>query len=351
MAILITGAAGFIGSHLVERLLSETNADLVCVDNFNDTYDPAIKRGNVGSFWQSPRVTFREVSFCDSTAMRGLFGDFPIRHVVHLGALAGVRASAASALDFQHYNVAGTLALLEAARRFRLDRFLFISSSTVYGRGSPTPFREDGPLGIPASPYGASKRSAEIFSLTYRQLHGLPVICLRPFSVYGPRMRPDLALSIFADRILNRRPIPLYGDRSIRRDFTHVSDICSGIISALGAEKGVGHAINLGCGQPVALGEVIEQLEANLGQEAIIRHRPARAEDLLETHASLDRARRLLGYSPTIPFRQGVKDFVAWFLRSRAVPPAASNQLLPIDRRRAAAVYCQAPNSRQRVAG
>src|SRR5690606_33116253 len=195
MSILVTGGAGFIGSHLIELLLAQSDEPLVCLDNFNDYYDPALKRKNVESFQNNPRVTMVEGDFCETEAMRMLFAQQAFSHVVHLGAYAGVRPSIARPLVYQKANVEGTLVLLEAARKYPVRRFLLVSSSTVYGNNAPAPFREDGPLGVPLSPYGATKRAAELLGQTYHLLHQVPVVCLRPFSVYGPRLRPDLALS------------------------------------------------------------------------------------------------------------------------------------------------------------
>jgi len=209
MSILVTGGAGFIGSHFIERLLQERDEPIICLDNFNDFYNPAIKRANVAGFASHPRVTLVEGDFCDAEAMRQLFEARRVSHVVHLGAYAGVRQSVVNPFIYEQTNVGGTLALLEAARQHPLDRFLLISSSTVYGHAAAAPFVEDAPLGRPLSPYGASKRAAESFALTYFQLHRVPVVCLRPFSVYGPRLRPDLAISIWTEAIATGGKLPV----------------------------------------------------------------------------------------------------------------------------------------------
>ena len=236
MSILVTGGAGFIGSHFIRMLLEQTDSQIVALDNFNDYYDPALKRDNAARFEEEPRVTLIEGDFCDADANSQVLQEHDVERIVHLGAYAGVRVSVAQPEVYQRANVGGTLALLEAARQHPVKRFLLISSSTVYGRGAEIPFREDGILGIPAGPYGATKRAAELMGLTYHQLHDVPVVCLRPFSVYGPRLRPDLALTIFVDAIENGKTFPLFGDGSIRRDFTHVSDICAGLFSAMTAD-------------------------------------------------------------------------------------------------------------------
>lgn len=313
MAILITGGAGFIGSHLTQILLKQSDAPLVSIDNFNDYYDPALKRENVKPVADNPRVTLVEGDFCDSDAMKRLFDEHEIDQVVHLGAMAGVRISVQKPEMYQHANVAGTLSLLEAARHHPVKRFLLASSSTVYGKGAGVPFREDAPLGIPSSPYGATKRAAELLCLTYHQLHGVPTACLRPFSVYGPRLRPDLALTIFAKAVHEGTPIPLFGDGSIRRDFTHVSDICQGFISALSADGVVGQELNLGHSDPIEMRRLIELLEKSFGKKAVIDYLPERPEDLPITYANLEKAEKLLGYGPKVRIEDGIQEYVDWF--------------------------------------
>jgi UDP-glucuronate 4-epimerase len=324
MTVLVTGGAGFIGSHFIEQLLARHDSTrVVCLDNFSDAYDPALKRANVASFARDPRVTSVEQSFCDSRAMRELLARHNVRRIVHLGACAGVRASLSSPELFAQTNVGGTLALLEAARAHPLERFLLVSSSTVYGAGAAVPFQEDAPLGVPLSPYGVTKRAAELMGLAYYRLYGVPVVCLRPFSVYGPRMRPDLAMRVFAEAIGTSHPLPLLGDGSQRRDFTHVHDICAGLLSALAADAAVGQAINLGHHQPVAIAELIAMLEDQLGRKALVEQRPANSADLPTTCADLAKAGRLLGYRPTIELADGVRDVVAWLTDARITRPSA----------------------------
>jgi UDP-glucuronate 4-epimerase len=312
MSILVTGGAGFVGSHFIERLLRNGHAKIVCLDNFNDYYDPRLKRSNVAAFGDNPRVSIVEGDFCDGPAMKRLLVLHGVQHVVHLGAYAGVHASIQQPAVYQQVNVGGTLALLEAARHHPLESFLLVSSSTVYGRGTKVPFREDAPLGVPASPYGATKRAAELLGLTYHGLFGVPVICLRPFSVYGPRLRPDLAMSIFTSKILRGEPVPLYGDGSIRRDFTHVHDICAGLVAALGAVQAIGEEINLGHSSPIPMRELIGLLEQATGKRALIDQQQARDEDLPITFASLEKAERLLDYRPRVSLEQGIPEYVAW---------------------------------------
>lgn len=318
MSILVTGGAGFIGSHFIERMLErQPDARVICLDNFSDYYDPALKRANAALFSGDQRVKLVEQSFLDAAAMRRFFAEEGVRRVVHLGAIAGVRSSIARPLVYEETNVRGTLVLLEAARLHPVERFLLVSSSTVYGAGAVAPFQEDAPLGVPLSPYGATKRAAELLGLTYHQLHGVPVVCLRPFSVYGPRIRPDLAMRIFSQAIVEGRGLPLFGDGSIRRDFTHVSDICDGLLSALVAPAVAGEAINLGHHDPIDMRQLIELLETALERTAVIELRPAAIGDMPLTCADLSKAERLLGYRPRVAVADGVRDFVEWFLRDR----------------------------------
>ena len=313
MTTLVTGAAGFIGSHLLQLLLSETSESIVGIDNFNDYYDPQLKRANARLFDHQSRITFVEADFCQPETVNSLFRQYQFEHVVHLGAYAGVRMSVETPQIYQQVNVGGTLVLLEAARKWPVQRFLIASSSTVYGTNAAVPFAEDAPLGIPASPYGATKRAAELLGLTYHQLHQVPVVCLRPFSVYGPRLRPDLALTIFTKAIYSGNEVRLFGDGSVRRDFTHVSDICRGLIAALNAPHAIGEAINLGHSQPIEMRQLIELLSQSLGRPAKINYQPARSEDLPITYANLDKAQRLLGYHPEIPIDQGIQEYCDWF--------------------------------------
>jgi len=313
MSILVTGGAGFIGSHCIEWLLDRTDDAIVCLDNFNAFYDPALKRANILGFADNRRATVVEQSFCDPAAMRRLFAAHAVKHVVHLGAQAGVRASVDDPYACQKANVEGTLALLEAARAHPVDRFLLVSSSTVYGRGAGVPFQEDAPLGVPMSPYGATKRAAELMGLTYWYLHRVPVVCLRPFSVYGPRLRPDLAMRVFVEAIEQGRKLPLFGDGTVRRDFTHVKDICAGLEAALWADAVVGTTINLGHHEPIEIRALITALEEALGKKARIDQQPASSGDMPITFADLDKAGRLLDYHPRVPFAEGLAEFVAWY--------------------------------------
>lgn len=311
-SVLVTGGAGFVGSHLVERILRETGQAVVIVDNFNDYYDPRLKRRNAAALLEDRRVTLVEGDFRDANFSSALLADHRPTHLVHLGAYSGVPFSLQQPRLYIETNVWGTTALLEAARRTPVERFLFASSSTVYGRGAAAPFVEDGPLGVPASPYGATKRAAEILGQTYHALYGIPFTSLRLFNVYGPRLRPELALAVFARKILAGEPLPLYGDGSVKRDLTHVSDICSGILAALTAPQVAGQCINLGHNEPIEMHRLIALLEEAVGRKAVVDHLPARPEDMPLTCADLAKAGRLLGYQPRVPIEEGVRQYVNW---------------------------------------
>jgi UDP-glucuronate 4-epimerase len=317
MSLLITGGAGFIGSHLVEHLLATTDERLVVLDNFNDYYDSQLKRQNAVAWASNKRVTLIEGDFGNTDTIETALLDHQVTAVCHLAASPGVPASLRHPRDYFQNNVIGTVTLLDAVRHHPVKRFLFASSSTVYGRGAAAPFVEDAALGVPASPYGASKRAAEIAGLTYHQLFGVPFVSLRFFNVYGPRLRPELALAVFTRAILAGTPLPLYGDGSVLRDFTHVSDICRGVAAALTAPNVVGQCINLGHDQPIAIRRLIELIETAAGAKARIEHHPPRAEDMPFTHASLTKARRLLSYQPQVEIEDGVREYVDWFRRTQ----------------------------------
>jgi UDP-glucuronate 4-epimerase len=312
MSILVTGGAGFIGSHLVETLVRSGAQPVIALDNFNDYYDPRLKRANAAALAGHPQVEVVEGDCRDPALVRDLLTKHQVQAICHLGASPGVTASLVSPLETTENNILAALALLEAARQRRVKRFLFASSSSVYGRGAAAPFVEDAPLGIPASPYAASKRAGELLGLTYWQLHSVPFVALRLFNVYGPRLRPELALAVFTRKVLEGAPLPLYGDGSVLRDFTHVSDICRGVVAALTADGIVGQCLNLGNDRPITIRRLIELIERAAGKKATIDRRPPRGEDMPFTHASLEKSRRLLGYVPTIPIEQGVAEYVEW---------------------------------------
>lgn len=309
---LVTGGAGFIGSHLVDYLLANEAGRVVVIDDFNDFYQPAIKRANVAAHLKHPAYRLIEADIRDYERLTGVFREESFDAIVHLAARAGVRPSLTEARLYQETNIAGTLSLLELARLNGVRKFIFGSSSSVYGPTAVPPFREDAPL-APISPYAATKAAGELIAHTYSHLYGLQIVCLRFFTVYGARQRPDLAIHKFARLIAARKPIPVFGDGSSERDFTYVDDIIQGITAALRYEATPFEIINLGEQHTITLARLIELLEAELGLEAIIDRQSAQPGDMPRTHADISKARQLLGYEPSTPIETGIKKFVEWF--------------------------------------
>lgn len=314
--ICVTGGAGFIGSHLVDRLLGRGER-VVVVDDFDDFYDPAEKRARLAQHAGHPALAVVEADIRDAAAMEAVFARHRPEIVVHLAARAGVRPSLAEPALYTDVNVTGTAVLLEAARTHGVRRFVFGSSSSVYGIATKVPFAEDAPLVHPASPYAASKIAGEALVRTFAHLYGLEAICLRFFTVYGPRQRPDLAIRKFAERILRDEPIELYGDGSSSRDYTYVDDIVDGVEAALDVPLGRVEIVNLGGARPVRLSELVERIEAVLGRKARIVRRGDQPGDVPRTFADVSRAAALLGYRPRVDLDTGLARFAAW-LTARA---------------------------------
>jgi UDP-glucuronate 4-epimerase len=310
--LLVTGAAGFIGSHLVDRLLASGETEVIGLDSFDDFYDPAAKRANIAPHLAHPRYRLIEVDVRDEAALIRSLADERFEAIIHLAARAGVRPSLIEPRLYAEVNITGTVNLLELARRAGVGRFIFGSSSSVYGPTAIPPFREDAPL-QPISPYAATKAAGELLAHTYSHLYGLRAVCLRFFTVYGPRQRPDLAIHKFARLISTGRPIPVYGDGSSERDYTYISDIIDGVRAALDYDATPFEIINLGESQTVRLDRLIELLEKSLGKRAIIERMPAQAGDLPRTHADTTKATRLLGYRPSTTIETGIERFVDWF--------------------------------------
>jgi len=311
MNILVTGGAGFIGSHVCRRLLADGH-EISVIDDFNDFYDPAIKRANVAGFGGAVRVVEGDIR--DRAAVEKLFAEGRFGAVIHIAARAGVRPSV---LDPQLYidtNITGTHHLLEAARRHGAGKFLFASSSSVYGLAKKVPFSEDLPLPQTLSPYAATKLAGEHLCGNYSHLFGLKVVCLRFFTVYGPGQRPDLAIHKFTDAIHCGRPIPQFGDGTTRRDYTYIDDIVQGVTGALGYEGERFDIFNLGENQTITLADLILEIEKALGKKAVIERLPEQQGDMPLTSADITKARRLLGYCPKTKIAEGIPKFVAWYL-------------------------------------
>jgi UDP-glucuronate 4-epimerase len=314
--VIVTGAAGFIGSHLVDRLVAR-GADVVGVDDFDPFYDPAVKRRNLAGALASGRFALVEADVRRSgplaEALRAA-GAGGADAVVHLAAKAGVRPSIAAPEAYAEVNVGGTAAVLEVARELGVARFVFGSSSSVYGNSPRVPFREDDPADAPISPYAATKRAGELLCHAYRHLYGVAVVCLRFFTVYGPRQRPDLAIHSFARRMAAGQPIQLFGDGSTERDYTYVDDIVDGVEAALAltARGPAFEVINLGGSRTVPLLRLVELLSAALAVEPRIEWKPPQPGDVERTFADVSRARRVLGFEPRVPIEAGIPRFVEW---------------------------------------
>jgi UDP-glucuronate 4-epimerase len=316
MKVMVTGGAGFIGSHLAEALLRDGNSVLV-IDDLNDFYAPALKRANLDALSQAGRVDFHQADICDDVEVLRIMREGRPDAVVHLAARAGVRPSLDNPLLYEAVNVRGTMVLLDGSRQVGVKKFVFASSSSIYGIANQVPFREDDHNNLPISPYAATKLAGEKICYTYSHLYALPVVCLRFFTVYGPRQRPDLAIRKFTEMIDRGQPIPMFGDGASGRDYTFVSDTVQGIRAALDYDCRY-DIFNLGNSHPVSLTEMISTIEAVVGKKAVIRQMPDQPGDVPITFADISKAQKLLKYSPKTPFRVGIERFVEWF---RCVQP------------------------------
>jgi UDP-glucuronate 4-epimerase len=311
--LLVTGGAGFIGSHLVDRLLRGEVERITVVDDFNNFYEPDIKRENIREHLKDPRYNLVEADIRDCAALESVFNENRFDCVVHLAARAGVRPSLQEPLLYSETNINGTLNLLEFARHRGIKQFVFGSSSSVYGINAKVPFSEDDPIRQPISPYAATKAAGELLCHTYSHLYGFRCICLRFFTVYGPRQRPDLAIHKFAKLISQHKPIPVFGDGTTRRDYTYVDDIIDGITAAINYQQKNYEVFNLGESRTVELNELITLLENELGTKAIINREPPQPGDVPQTFADINKARQFLGYNPQTQIEDGLHRFVEWF--------------------------------------
>lgn len=315
MKILLTGGAGFIGSHLAEALLKEGHS-LIIVDNFNDYYEPRRKEENLGAIRDNSRLEVVRADIRDRERMEALFSHHRFPAVIHLAARAGVRPSLQHPLLYQDVNVGGTLVLLDAARAAGTERFLFASSSSVYGDCPRLPLRESEPCLQPVSPYGLSKLSAEYLCRVFHRQYGLRIGVMRFFTVYGPRQRPDMAVHAFSRLILEGSEIPVFGDGTSRRDYTFIDDIVAGITSVLGGEFEF-EIFNLGGGHSITLAELIDLLGEKLGKQPVLKRLPFQPGDVMATLADIDKAGGMLGYRPETSPAEGIEAFIDWFRRER----------------------------------
>jgi UDP-glucuronate 4-epimerase len=313
--ILVTGAAGFIGSTLVDRLLSE-GREVVGLDSFDPFYAEAMKRGNLTGALANPNFSLAEADIRDAEAMNQLFSEGSFEVVLHLAARAGVRPSLANPVEYSDVNVNGTTVLLEAAVRHGNPQFVFASSSSVYGERKEGPFAETDVVDRPISPYAATKKAGELIAHSFHHAHGLPVTCVRFFTCYGPRQRPDLAIRLFAEKMQRGEAVTIFGDGSCTRDFTYIDDIVDGLVRAVDVDLGYS-ILNFGAGRTVSILEFVEVLEKELGVEAVKDFQPRQVGDVSTTFADIRAAEKALGYRPEVVLEEGIARFVKWLKGDR----------------------------------
>jgi UDP-glucuronate 4-epimerase len=311
--ILVTGGAGFIGSHLVDTLLAEGGWNVTVVDDLNDFYSPDIKRSNLESARQNSDFEFLQVDIRDGDKLRELFDRQGFECIVHLAARAGVRPSLCHPKLYAETNIDGTLNLLELARDFEIKQFVFGSSSSVYGINSKVPFAEEDRIHQPISPYASTKAAGELLCHTYSHLFDIRTVCLRFFTVYGARQRPDLAIHKFSRLISEGKPIQIFGDGTTRRDYTYIDDIIQGVRASIDYDGSMHEVFNLGESETTELRRLVELIEESLGMKAIIDRQPMQPGDVPMTFADISKSERLLGYSPKTKIEEGIPKFVEWF--------------------------------------
>lgn len=324
--ILVTGGAGFIGSHLCEKLL-ELGGTVINIDSLNDFYDVSIKKNNLKTIKEfcrkncvcGDRYIFQKGDIRDLPFLERIFTNYEIDTIIHLAAYAGVRSSIENPGLYMDVNINGTLNLLEYAKKFSIKSFIFASSSSVYGDNSIVPFSETQAVDNPISPYAASKKAGELICYTYHSLYGINIACLRFFTVFGPRQRPDLAIYKFTKLLQENREIPFWGDGTTERDYTYITDILDGIINALlwvNKYELRYDIFNLGESNAVSLGKMISTLEEVTGKKARLNKLPLQPGDVLRTYADISKSKRVLGYNPTVKFDEGIKMFYDWYCRN-----------------------------------
>ena len=311
--ILVTGGAGFIGSHLVDRLIAEGDWRVTVIDDLNDFYSPEIKRSNIAAHLGDPDFKFVERDIRVADELKVVFDEDNFDVIVHLAARAGVRPSLNEPKLYVETNINGTVNLLELAREFGVGQFVFGSSSSVYGINSKVPFSEDDKIFQPISPYAATKAAGELLCHTYSHLYDIRTVCLRFFTVYGARQRPDLAIHKFTKLITEGQPTQLFGDGSSRRDYTYIDDIIQGVRASIDYDGSMHEVFNLGESETTELSRLIDLIENAVGNKAIIDRQPIQPGDVPVTFADISKARRLLNYDPHTKIETGIRDFVAWY--------------------------------------
>ena len=312
MKILITGAAGFIGSHLCEALINDH--DVIGIDNFCDFYDIKIKRNNLKNLAQFDNFQIIKADIRSKSEMEDVFSHHKFDLIIHLAAMAGVRPSIDDPVLYTEVNINGTVNLLEQCKKHNIDKFIFASSSSVYGNNKKVPFAESDPVDLPISPYASTKKAGELICHSYHHLYQISIACLRFFTVYGPRQRPDLAIHKFARNIISDEAIPVFGDGSTQRDYTYIDDIIDGILRSVDFVISGSHyeIFNLGESQTISLSKMIKTIERSLGKEAQEEILPMQPGDVNQTYADISKAKEMLGYDPKTKFKVGVDKFIDW---------------------------------------
>lgn len=312
---LITGGAGFIGSHLTDKLLTEGNKVIV-IDNFNDFYNPAIKENNIKHNLNNSNYKLERIDIRNQNEINRVFSENKIDNVIHLAAMAGVRPSIENPILYQEVNCLGSQIILEAMKKYNVKNIVFASSSSVYGNTKTVPFKETDIVDYAISPYAATKKANEVMTHVYHKLFGFNVIMLRFFTVYGERQRPDLAINKFTRLIMEGKPIPVFGDGTTSRDYTYIKDIVDGITKSLNyveTHEDIYEILNLGESEPITLNQMIATIEEAVGKKAIIDRKPMQPGDVDRTYADITKAKQLIGYAPKTSFEEGIQNFVNWY--------------------------------------
>ncbi|MCE5328899.1 GDP-mannose 4,6-dehydratase [bacterium] len=311
MSILVTGGAGFIGSTLCEKLTA-SNQKIICIDNFNNFYNPLIKKNNISNLIKNKNFTLYETDICDRNSLKKIFKENKIELVIHLAAMAGVRPSIENPLLYEKVNIEGTINILDCLKENNIKKMIFASSSSVYGGNKKTPFSEEDKVDNPISPYAATKKAGELLCYTYHHLYDISIYCFRFFTVYGPRQRPEMAIHKFTRQIFNNNEISIFGDGSSSRDYTYIDDIVTGTINCISIIKGY-EIINLGNSHPTSLADLIKLLESSSGKQAAIRNESMKPGDVFTTFADISKASKLLNYAPETPINEGINKFILWY--------------------------------------
>ena len=315
MNIVVTGGAGFIGSHLCEKLIS-LGSKIICIDDFDNFYNPAIKENNISEVTGSNHFKLYRSDITNPTQMEKIFSENSIDMVIHLAARAGVRPSIQNPLLYERVNILGTMNLLECCKKYNISKFIFASSSSVYGGNKKIPFSEKDNVDHPISPYAATKKAGELICYTYYDLYKISIYCLRFFTVYGPRQRPEMAIHKFTRQILKGEDIEIYGDGSSSRDYTYIDDVISGILSSL-EQIGGFEVINLGNSNTVKLIDLIRLIEITTGEKGNLKFTKSQPGDVFITYADIRKARKMLKYLPKTNIKEGLVKFVNWYKEKR----------------------------------